>query len=97
MLKFVKVTGNSLEPEYREGDYVMVITFPFFRLKRGDTVVLRHPQYGMLIKKIEQIDSDKIYVIGLHTDSVDSRRFGPIKHKSVIGKVIWQFSKPEPY
>ena len=94
MLKFVKVSGNSLEPEYREGDYVMVITFPFFHFKRGDTVVFHHPNYGMMIKKIERVDSDKIYVVGIHTDSIDSRQFGPINPKSVVGKVIWQIKKP---
>lgn len=94
MLKFIKVTGNSLYPEYREGDYVMIITIPFFPFKQGDTIVFQHPTYGKMIKKIERIESDKIQVKGTHPDSVDSRRFGPIDRKSVLGKVIVHIKRP---
>jgi nickel-type superoxide dismutase maturation protease len=94
MFKLIKVTGNSLYPEYREGDYVMVITLPFFSFKRGDTIVFRHPVYGEMIKNIDRVDSDTIQVIGTHPDSMDSRRFGPIDRKSVRGKVLWHIRKP---
>jgi len=94
MLKFIKVAGNSLFPDYREGDYVMVITYPFFLFKLGDTIIFQHPEYGKLIKNIEQLDSDKIHVVGIHPDSIDSRRFGPIDRSSVIGKVIWHIKNP---
>jgi phage repressor protein C with HTH and peptisase S24 domain len=95
MFKFIRVASRSLEPEYREGDYVTVITYPFFRLKRGDTIVFHHPEYGIMIKKVDRLDSDKIYAVGTHKDSIDSRRFGPINPIDVIGKVIWQIKKPE--
>ena len=52
MIKLIKVTGQSLSPEYREGDYVMIVTVPFFVFKPGNTVVFEHPAYGTLIKKI---------------------------------------------
>jgi phage repressor protein C with HTH and peptisase S24 domain len=93
MLKFIKVTGNSLYPEYREGDYVMILTLPFLSFKRGDTIVFQHPNYGEMIKTIDRIDSDKIQVIGTHPSSIDSRRFGPIDRNSVLGKVIWHIKK----
>jgi phage repressor protein C with HTH and peptisase S24 domain len=94
MFRFIKVTGNSLYPDYKEGDYVMIITLPFFSFKRGDTIVFQHPEYGEMIKHIERLDSDKIQVIGTHPNSMDSRRFGPIDPKSVLGKVIWHIRKP---
>jgi phage repressor protein C with HTH and peptisase S24 domain len=94
MLKLIKVTGSSLFPEYQEGDYVMIITCPFFIFKQGDTIVFQHPEHGKMIKNIERLDSDKIHVVGIHPDSIDSRRFGPIYRRSVIGKVIWQIKKP---
>jgi nickel-type superoxide dismutase maturation protease len=94
MLKFIKVTGSSLYPDYREGDYVMVITVPFFSFKRGDTIVFRHLEYGTMIKRIAQVESNGIHVIGNHPDSLDSRRFGPIKPRDVVGRVIWHIQKP---
>lgn len=95
MLKFFKVTGSSLYPEYQEGDYVMIITLPFFRFKKGDTVIFDHPKYGRMIKSINRIESDKIQVTGLHPDSIDSRQFGPIDREDIIGKVIWHIRRSQ--
>jgi phage repressor protein C with HTH and peptisase S24 domain len=94
MIKFIKVTGDSLSPAYKEGDYVMLITVPFLSFKRGDTIVFRHTQYGTMIKNIDSIDSDKIFVVGTHPLSIDSRQFGPIQRGDVEGKVIWHIKKP---
>lgn len=94
MFKFIKVTGSSLYPDFQEGDYVIVLTVPFFSFKPGVTIVFRHPVYGTMIKKIWQLDSCGIHVIGNHPESVDSRRFGPIQRGDVIGRVIWHFRKP---
>jgi nickel-type superoxide dismutase maturation protease len=94
MIKFIKVTGDSLSPAYKEGDYVMLVTVPFFSFKRGDTIVFRQPQYGTMIKNIDSIDSDKIFVVGTHPRSTDSRQFGPIQRGDVVGKVIWHIKKP---
>jgi phage repressor protein C with HTH and peptisase S24 domain len=94
MLKLIKVVGSSLYPEYREGDYVMVITVPFFRFKKGDTIIFQHPTHGRMIKNIDRIESDKIQVKGTHPDTIDSRRFGPIDRDTVLGKVIWHIKRP---
>ena len=94
MFKFIKVTGNSLYPEYREGDYVMIITIPFFQFKNGDTIVFQHPTYGRMIKIIERIESDKFIVIGSHPGSIDSRQFGSIDREAILGKVIWHIKRP---
>ena len=95
MFKFIKVAGDSLLPEYKEGEYVMLITLPFFfNLKRGDTIVFEHQPYGTMIKKVHQIDYNLVHVIGTHQHSVDSRQFGPIQRKDILGKVIWHIKKP---
>lgn len=94
MIKFIKVTGDSLLPEYKEGDYVILITVSFFSIRRGDTIVFQHPVYGMMIKHIDSIDSDKIFVVGTHPLSTDSRQFGPIQRSDVVGKVIWHIKRP---
>lgn len=94
MFKLIKVTGNSLYPEYCEGDYVMIITLPFFLFKEGDTVIFDHPVYGRMIKIVESIVSEEIFVIGRWTGSVDSRQFGPINRNSIVGKVVWHIKRP---
>ncbi len=95
MLKIIKVTGQSLSPEYQEGDFVVVLTNPFFfRLKRGNTVIFQHAQYGTMIKKIDRIDYNRVYVVGSHPQSIDSRQFGPIARQEITGKVIWHIQQP---
>ncbi len=93
MVKIFKIKGCSLSPILEEGDYVLILN-KFFKLKENDIVIFNHSQYGILIKKIQKIISpDKFFVIGTNTDSIDSRTFGEIDKKSIIGKVIFKIKK----
>ena len=98
MLRMVRVTGESLSPLFQEGDYVLITTIPFVvnKIKAGDTIVFLNPSYGTLIKQVEQANREEgtISVVGLNPNSVDSRRFGPIRWEDVIGKVIWHIARP---
>ena len=98
MLRVIKVTGDSLSPDYREGDYVVVATIPFFlnRIQVGDVIVFQQQVYGILIKKVAQVEGagEQFFVVGVHSDSVDSRHFGPVPRQSLIGRVIWHIPKP---
>jgi nickel-type superoxide dismutase maturation protease len=98
MLRLIKVTGNSLWPEYREGDFVLIVKIPFsfFRYRVGDVVVFHHALYGTLIKKVERIQSQDgaLFVVGYHPDSVDSRQFGAVLPQTILGKVIWHIRRP---
>lgn len=95
MIKFIKVTGQSLSPEYQEGDFVMIVTLPFFLFKPGNTVVFQHPAYGIMIKKILRVDPQGLFVTGTHPNSIDSRQLGLIKPRSVLGVVAWHIRKPK--
>lgn len=98
MFQLIKVSGKSLLPEYQEGDFVLVVKVPFFlrRIQQGDVVVFDHPVYGLMIKVVDHLipEKDEIFVVGTHMFSVDSREFGPISRKVLIGKVVWHISKP---
>ncbi len=93
MIKIFKIKGCSLFPTLEEGDYVLVLN-KFFSLKEDDIVIFNHSKYGTLIKKIQKIvNDDKLFVIGTDFDSIDSRTFGEIDKKSVIGKVIFKIKR----
>jgi nickel-type superoxide dismutase maturation protease len=97
MLKVIKVTGESLSPAYQEGDYVLVGTWSFFfDINVGDTIVFRHPEYGMMIKMVAKaLRSNQSYIVkGDHPYSVDSRSFGPVPKDLVLGKVLWHIQQP---
>lgn len=60
----------------------------------GDVIAFHQPGYGLLIKRIQNINPDGgVNVIGSHADSVDSRIFGPVKQADIIGKVVWHIRK----
>lgn len=99
MLRFLKVTEHSLQPAYRDGDFVLISKVPilFGGPRPGDTIVFHRDPYGTLIKLVQRVDlaRDEIFVIGLAEESIDSRQFGPIHSKDILGKVIWHISRPD--
>lgn len=97
MLQLLKVTGESLSPFFQTGDYVLVIKPPLLRsLRAGDILVFHQAGYGTLIKRLEHLspDGEQLYVLGTHPESADSRQFGPVRRKDVIGKVVWHLKSP---
>lgn len=98
MLRRIKITGHSLTPEFREGDFVITSKIPLFFncLKAGDIVVFEQAPYGKMIKRVQWVDyvSRMVFVVGDHPNSTDSRHFGPIAMNQLIGKVIWHIPKP---
>lgn len=97
LLWFVKVSGRSLYPAYQDGDFVIVSKIPILLhgIAPGDAVVFRRPREGVLIKLVDHLEDNGrlVYLIGLHPDSVDSRRFGAVPRSVILGKVIWHIPK----
>jgi signal peptidase I len=98
MLRFLRVTGESMTPEFLKGDFVLIAKIPFFcdSIKAGDVIVFLQPDYGTLIKKISHISprGEAFFVTGSHPLSVDSRQFGPVRCKDILGKVVWHIHAP---
>ena len=98
MLKLLKVAGNSLSPTFQDGDFVLVSKIPYLfdSIREGDIVGFRHDAYGTMIKQVQSVspNKDEILVIGTQENSVDSRRFGAISSRDLLGKVIWHRKKP---
>ena len=96
MLKLLKIVGDSLTPNFEHGDFVLVSKIPFlFRSPSpGDVIAFHQPGYGLLIKRIQEVNSDgKLKVIGTLPESVDSRVFGAVRQEDMIGKVVWHIRK----
>lgn len=66
------------------------------RIRKGDVVVFRHKVHGILIKTVGRLSGSgsEIFVSGSHVFSVDSRSFGTVAKRDLVGKVIWHFKKP---
>jgi signal peptidase I len=97
MLKLLRISGNSLLPTYRDGDFVLVSKIPYLfgRIRRGDVIAFRHQVYGTMIKEVGRVTphDDEVYVVGTHDYSLDSREFGMIRKETVVGKVVWHIRR----
>ena len=93
MCRILRIQGDSLNPEYQDGDFLFISKIPILLnlVYPGDLVVFRQPGYGTLVKKVGNFSSDRqnIHVIGTNPESIDSRIFGDVRKSDLLGKVIW--------
>jgi len=76
-----------MAPKLQPGQLI-IATSLFRRLRTGQVVVV-HTNNRELIKRIERIDHDKLFVIGDNlAQSTDSRQFGWLDRRAVVGRVI---------
>lgn len=95
--KIAMVSGHSMEPTLTDGEFCILQTR--CTLEDGDIIVIDTTDepnipVSSIIKRYiaTQSSSDEIYVLGDNrSHSYDSRKFGKLKRKNVIGKVILTF------
>lgn len=96
LLSRFKVLGKSMEPLICEGQSLLVSFLPYFfrKPKAGEIIVLRSPKdKRYVVKRIQKIEKDRYFVVGDNKDkSTDSREFGLITKKDIVGKVIYYVS-----
>jgi nickel-type superoxide dismutase maturation protease len=102
----VAVEGRSMSPALLPGDYVIAIR-PL-RLRRGDLVVVEHPERPgfEMVKRLTGVPGDMAAGRLLGADeywirgddpvgSTDSRSFGPVRPDAVRGVVRVRYWPPE--
>ena len=76
-------------PVVAENDYI-VISHLFWQLNADDIVVVDHPIYKKIVKRImATAENGDLWLRGENTDSVSSEKLGWIKKQWVKGKVIY--------
>lgn len=78
-----------MSPTLKDGDGVLIS--PRSKINAGDIVLAHHPfkKSVKILKRISQANTDDTFeLIGDNADeSTDSRAFGPIHQKHILGKV----------
>jgi nickel-type superoxide dismutase maturation protease len=92
-----RITGNSMTPLLKPGDEVLVNPWAYWRTppNPGDIVVARHPYLTdlRLVKRVATVLADgRCLIEGNNpTESTDSRSFGPVTPKQILGQVTSRF------
>lgn len=89
LLKF-KIEENSMSPFLKFGDLALILRTK--NVKEGEIVVFRRVQ-EYYIKRVVKIENDKCFLKGDNRkESIDSRKFGWIDKKDIIGKMIYKIA-----
>jgi nickel-type superoxide dismutase maturation protease len=91
LLARFKINGHSMEPQIKNRDQVLVSSIPYlFKSPQiNDIVTFKDNSNKTLVKRIIRITDNGFIVQGDNkNDSLDSRKFGEVLLKQIMGKVI---------
>ncbi len=84
---FRRVRSGSMAPKLRPGQMIMA-TRLFRKLYPGQVVIVER-DHKQLVKRIERVEGNKLFVIGDNLPaSIDSRHFGWLDRRAVIARVF---------
>ncbi|WP_051221683.1 S24 family peptidase [Neptunomonas japonica] len=90
------VRGRSMDPIFRDGDYIVSFSWRFSRYRVNDVVIVRHPIYGSIIKRIIDIDNaGAVLLAGDNPASTSSEKIGRQPKQLIIGKLLWHIPYKE--
>lgn len=91
----VKVDGPSMAPTLTAGDRLVVLPGV---VTAGALVVARDPREPtrLLVKRATKVDRDGLVLRGDNpAASTDSRHFGPVPRRLLVGRPVYRYSPPE--
>ncbi len=101
------VLGPSMEPTLRRGERIMVDrwTLDHRAPRAGEIVLVSGPDGRALVKRVASprgrlLPTDEVWLVGDNPGfSDDSRRFGPLPRRRLLGRVVfryWPLSRAGP-
>jgi nickel-type superoxide dismutase maturation protease len=89
MFRLYKVVGASMTPTLYQGDYVLCLTWPLFRFTENQVVVVNHPKYLTIIKRIKRVRDNRDYLLGGDNPrSTSSQELGFVTQENIVGLVL---------
>ena len=94
LLGKLKVIGHSMEPALKNNDVILISSILYlFKYPQINDIVAFRFNNKILIKRISKNIENKYFLEGDNSsDSYDSRKFGLIFRKDILGKVIFKLN-----
>ncbi len=81
-------------PRLAAGDFVFTSRF-FFRVNEGDLVVIDHPRFGRLVKRVFEVEENqRMLLCGENNASVSPEEMGWVTIEQLLGKVLFCVRQP---
>jgi phage repressor protein C with HTH and peptisase S24 domain len=93
MIKIFQVSGLSMQPLYPDKSFIIILK-RFFKIKIGNIYVIKHPDYGFIIKRLIDFDSEKYWFSSNNKLGMDHNSIGPKFKSDLVGKVILNLKIP---
>ncbi len=78
-------------PNFLPDDFVIAATWPFIQFKPGEVIVINHPVYHTIIKRVLYINAiGELLLQGDHRKSAPPHLLGWQPTNRVVGKVLWR-------
>jgi phage repressor protein C with HTH and peptisase S24 domain len=81
----LEVTGDSMEPLYRDGD--VLIVSPTASIRKGDRIVVRTTKGEILAKELKRRSAKNLELVSLNREHQD--RVMPMDEVAWIARVMW--------
>lgn len=77
-----------MSPAFYSGDIAVAGRWPWSRFRAGQVVLVRHPHYRLIIKRISAVSAEQdIRLEGDHPQSTSSQAMGWINQRHIVGRV----------
>lgn len=87
--KFYRIQGHSMAPTLKDGRLVWARKLPPDETPHiGSVVIIDHPAFGLIIKRIIARRGDAFLVAGDSDASTPSRDFGLIERPSIVSTCV---------
>lgn len=84
-------------PSYMDGDYVVTVKYKknIIKPKPRQDAVFFTKKYGVLIKRITNVDYEKktVLIKGMNKNSITAQELGEIPFDSLISKVVFRIKQ----
>jgi nickel-type superoxide dismutase maturation protease len=89
------VEDTSMRPALQPGDRLFVFQWPRPKFNQGDLIVLKEPdrQLTFAIKRVASLAPNGDVIVHADNPNVsrDSREFGPVPRRLIVGRVIFRY------